>query len=98
VREQEILQYLAARHTDQQIANALFISGRTVNAHVANIKMLRRLDVRSRQAAVLQARQRGFLRDAARETASDLHNPSQKTLSECTPGQQDRRHSIDGVA
>jgi DNA-binding CsgD family transcriptional regulator len=96
MREREILQYLAAGHTDQQIANALFISRRTVNAHVSNI--LRRLDVRSRQEAVQLAWQRGFLRDAAREPASDLHNPSQKTLSECTPGLQDMRHSIDGVA
>ena len=58
-REREILRYVAAGQTDQQIADALFLSRRTVNAHVASI--LRRLDVRSRQEAVQHARQRGLL-------------------------------------
>ncbi len=68
----------------------------TVNAHVASI--LRRLEVLSRQEAVQLARQRGLLPDETREPPSDLHNPSQETLSERTPRLQDMRHSIDGVA
>jgi non-specific serine/threonine protein kinase len=60
-REREILRHVASGYTDQQIADTLFLSRRTVSAHVSNI--LRRLDVRSRQEAVQQARQRGLLSD-----------------------------------
>ena len=48
-REWEVLRLLAAGQTDREIADALFISRRTVNAHVANI--LGKLGVRSRREA-----------------------------------------------
>ncbi|HEX2280827.1 MAG TPA: LuxR C-terminal-related transcriptional regulator, partial [Thermomicrobiales bacterium] len=58
-RELEVLHLLADGKTDRQIAEALFVSRRTVNAHVASI--LGQLDVHSRQDAVAEARQRGLL-------------------------------------
>jgi DNA-binding CsgD family transcriptional regulator len=54
-----VLRLLAAGRTDREIADALFVSRRTVNSHVANI--LGKLGVHSRQDAVAQARQRGLL-------------------------------------
>jgi DNA-binding CsgD family transcriptional regulator/tetratricopeptide (TPR) repeat protein len=45
-REVEVLDQLARGRTDRQIADALFISRKTVSVHVSNI--LRKLDVRSR--------------------------------------------------
>ncbi len=58
-REMEILRLVADGMTDLQIAEALFVSRRTINAHVASI--LGQLGVHSRQDAVAQARQRGLL-------------------------------------
>ncbi|MFL5761448.1 MAG: LuxR C-terminal-related transcriptional regulator [Thermomicrobiales bacterium] len=52
-REQEILEPLAAGKTDREIAEALFISVRTVEGHVA--KILNKLGVRTRTAAVTAA-------------------------------------------
>jgi len=49
-REREILQLVANGLTDREIAETLFLSRRTVNAHVANI--LRRLGVSTRHEAV----------------------------------------------
>jgi DNA-binding NarL/FixJ family response regulator len=60
---------MADGKSDRQIAEALFVSRRTVNTHVANI--LGQLGVHSRQDAVAQARQRGLLPhepDASRYT------------------------------
>ena len=68
-RQLEVLRLLADGRTDRQIAETLFLSRRTVNAHVASI--LGQLGVHSRQDAVTRARQRGFLPpdpDAARYT------------------------------
>jgi DNA-binding CsgD family transcriptional regulator len=68
-REREVLRLLAGGKTDREIAEALFVSRRTVNSHVANI--LGKLGVHSRQDAVAQARQRGPLPpapDASRYT------------------------------
>jgi DNA-binding CsgD family transcriptional regulator len=48
-REREVLRLLAAGRTDREIADALFVSRRTVNSHVANI--LGKLGVRSRREA-----------------------------------------------
>ena len=68
-RELEVLRLLTARRTDREIAEALFLSRRTVGSHVAAI--LGKLGVHSRQDAVVQARQRGVLLnepDASRYT------------------------------
>ncbi len=48
-REVEVLGYLASGKTDRQIADALFISKKTVSVHVSNL--LRKLDAENRQAA-----------------------------------------------
>jgi predicted ATPase len=53
-REQEILQLMAAMHTDQEIAELLSISRRTVSGHVTHI--LAKLAATNRRAAVAQAR------------------------------------------
>ena len=60
-RELEVLRLLADGKTDREIAETLFVSRRTVNAHVASI--LGQLGVHSRQDAVARARQRGLLPD-----------------------------------
>jgi non-specific serine/threonine protein kinase len=68
-REREVLRLLAAGRTDRETADALCVSRRTVNSHVANI--LGKFGVHSRQDAVAQARQRGLLPnepDASRYT------------------------------
>jgi non-specific serine/threonine protein kinase len=54
-REQEVLRLVAAGRTDREIADALFISPRTVNTHVARI--LAKLDVRTRREAVARGRE-----------------------------------------
>jgi len=48
-REVEVLGYLASGRTDRQIADALFISKKTVSVHVSNV--LRKLDAENRQSA-----------------------------------------------
>ena len=52
-REREVLRLLAQGHSNQQIADRLFISIRTVKAHVTSI--LTKLDLPSRSAAVAYA-------------------------------------------
>jgi non-specific serine/threonine protein kinase len=58
-RESEILCLLVAGHTDRAIAEALFLSVRTVEAHVARI--LAKLGVHSRTAAVAAALAAGLV-------------------------------------
>jgi DNA-binding CsgD family transcriptional regulator len=58
-RECEVLILLADGKSDHEIADALFISHRTVNAHVASI--LAKLGVASRRAAAALAREQGWL-------------------------------------
>lgn len=58
-REMEILRLVAAGRTDREIADTLFLSRRTVNAHVAHI--LTKLGVPSRRDAVLRGRELGLL-------------------------------------
>jgi predicted ATPase/DNA-binding CsgD family transcriptional regulator len=68
-REAVVLRLLADGKTDRQIAETLFVSRRTVNAHVARI--LGQLGVHSRQDAVARARELALLpaaADAARYT------------------------------
>lgn len=57
-REREILAELAAGRSNQEIADALFISVKTVSVHVTNI--LRKLDVRGRQEAARIAHRHGL--------------------------------------
>lgn len=63
LREHEVLRLLAQGKTDREIANALFVSRRTVNSHVANI--LSKLAVQSRRDAVARARELVLLPDTA---------------------------------
>lgn len=57
--EREILRLLAGMHTDQDIAEALSLSRRTVSGHVTHI--LAKLDVATRRAAVARGRELGLL-------------------------------------
>ena len=58
-REIEILRLAAQGMSNQDIAGKLFLSRRTVQAHLANI--FRKMDVGSRTEAVLQALRKGWL-------------------------------------
>jgi DNA-binding CsgD family transcriptional regulator len=57
-RELEVLRLLAAGRSNRQIAEALFISGKTVSVHVTNI--LAKLGVHSRLEAAARARELGL--------------------------------------
>ena len=58
-REMEILRLAANGMSNQEIADKLFLSRRTVQAHLANI--FRKMDVGSRTEAVFQASKKGWL-------------------------------------
>ena len=58
-REMEVLRLVAEGQTDRRIADALFLSRRTVSCHVSHI--LDKLDVPSRVAAVITADRIGLL-------------------------------------
>jgi ATP/maltotriose-dependent transcriptional regulator MalT len=58
-RELEVLRLVAAGHSNQAIAEQLFVSDHTVHRHLANI--LSKLSVSTRAAAVAQAARRGLL-------------------------------------
>jgi DNA-binding NarL/FixJ family response regulator len=58
-REMEILRLAAKGMSNQDIAARLFLSRRTVQAHLGNI--FRKMDVGSRTEAVLQALRKGWL-------------------------------------
>lgn len=58
-REEEVMRLLAQGYRDRDIAEALFISERTVKFHAKN--MLKKLDVRTRIQAVFEASQQGWL-------------------------------------
>lgn len=60
-REQEILTLMAAGHSNQEIAGALYIAPGTVRVHVHAI--LQKLDVRDRTQAVILAMQNGWIVD-----------------------------------
>jgi non-specific serine/threonine protein kinase len=57
-RELEVLRLLAAGRTNKEIGDALFISHRTVNAHVTHI--FAKLNVHSRAEAAVEAVRRGL--------------------------------------
>jgi DNA-binding CsgD family transcriptional regulator len=52
-RERQVLRLIVAGHSNQAIADALFVSRRTITTHVASI--LRKLDVPTRSAAAARA-------------------------------------------
>ena len=58
-REMDILRLAAKGMSNQEIAEALFLSRRTVQAHLASI--FRKMDVGSRTEAILQALRKGWL-------------------------------------
>jgi DNA-binding CsgD family transcriptional regulator len=58
-REMEIISLVATGATDQQIADKLFISRRTVTSHMASI--LYKLDVGNRTAAAVAAARAGLI-------------------------------------
>jgi NarL family two-component system response regulator LiaR len=58
-REMEILKLAARGMSNQDIATQLYLSRRTVQAHLANI--FRKMDVGSRTEAVLKAMRKGWL-------------------------------------
>jgi len=60
-REREVLALLAAGRTNREIAEELFVSGKTAATHVSNI--LAKLGVRSRGQAAATAHQLGLLGD-----------------------------------
>jgi DNA-binding CsgD family transcriptional regulator len=62
-RERDVLRLLATRWTDREIADALFLSHRTVSSHVASI--LAKLGVHSRREAVARARELALLPETA---------------------------------
>jgi DNA-binding NarL/FixJ family response regulator len=67
-REREVLPLLARGLTDREIAEALFISHRTVNAHVASI--LAKLGVSSRREAAALGREPRLLPTSSEIAAS----------------------------
>jgi DNA-binding CsgD family transcriptional regulator/tetratricopeptide (TPR) repeat protein len=66
-RESEILALLARNLSNPAIGGQLFVSPKTVEHHVSSI--LGKLDVSSRDEAVVEARRRGWLADAASSSA-----------------------------
>lgn len=58
-REEDVLRLLAEQRTDREIAEALFLSRRTVNWHVRSI--LAKLDAATRGDAVVRARAVGLV-------------------------------------
>lgn len=58
-REMEVLRLAAKGMSNQDIAEKLFLSRRTIQAHLVNI--FRKMDVGSRTEAVLQALRKGWL-------------------------------------
>jgi DNA-binding CsgD family transcriptional regulator len=58
-REREVLHMLAARQTDQEIADALFLGRRTIQTHVTHI--FNKLGVTNRREAAREAERRGLV-------------------------------------
>ncbi len=58
-REYAVLKALAQGHSNQEIANRLFIAESTVKTHVS--RLLAKLEVKSRTQAVVKARQLGLV-------------------------------------
>jgi non-specific serine/threonine protein kinase len=67
-REREVFRLLARGMTDREIADALFLSHRTVNAHVASI--LAKLGVSTRREAAALSREPGIVPTSPETSAS----------------------------
>ena len=61
-REKEVLAYLVANRTNAEIAEALFISEKTVSVHVSNL--LRKTETGSRREVAALARRVGWVTNA----------------------------------
>ena len=74
-RELEVLRRLVAGRSNRQIAEELFISGKTASVHVTNI--LTKLGVHSRLEAAARARELGLDRpvDTSRRNKRWLFSP-----------------------
>jgi len=59
-REMQVLSLMAEGQSNQEIAEAMFISGNTVKAHIQNI--LKKMKVQSRVQAVFLATQKGMIK------------------------------------
>jgi DNA-binding CsgD family transcriptional regulator len=68
-REVQILQLVADGKSSREIADAAFISPRTVTTHISNI--FAKLDVHDRGAAIAQAYQRGILKSSVVDSTGD---------------------------
>jgi DNA-binding CsgD family transcriptional regulator len=66
-RELEVLGLLVAGKSNRQIAEALFISGKTASVHITNI--LAKLGVHSRLEAAAHARELGLDRPSRQQPA-----------------------------
>lgn len=60
-REYEVMQLLAQGHTNDEIAEGMFVSTRTVTTHISNI--FNKLDVNNRARAIAVATQAGLVAD-----------------------------------
>jgi two-component system, NarL family, response regulator LiaR len=58
-REYEVLELIAAGHSNQEIAEKLFVSTSTVKTHVSNV--LVKLDARRRTQAIQRAKELGLI-------------------------------------
>ncbi len=68
-REVQILQLVADGKSSREIADATFISPRTVTTHISNI--FAKLDVHDRGAAIAQAYQRGILKSSVADSTGE---------------------------
>ena len=93
-REQDVLRLVAQARTDREIAAALFLSPRTVNAHVASI--LGKLGVANRRQAATRARELDLLPEASKAPTYLAATRSRDYASSTdAPGTQ-RRHARSG--
>jgi DNA-binding NarL/FixJ family response regulator len=67
-RELEVLHLVAAGATDREIAEALFVSVRTINSHIGNI--ISKFGVSNRRAAAAFACERGWISEPDKPVAT----------------------------